>query len=176
VEVMMADRVSSISRRRVLGAAAAFPILASLAVPVAGLAAPPDRRLWNRRLARYLRLAAMAEEVATTGWFASANARHASVADAIKARFGSWEEARRCPEGSALCDPAWDRIEEAEGAYWDRCTAPMQKAAVALALTAAPDLDGIRTKIGIILAHQLDELDSMCRHPLDVILEDIERL
>lgn len=166
----MAGRVSSISRRRVLGAAAALPILASLPAAAATLAAPPDRRLWNRRLT------ARAEEVATTGWFAAANARHASEVEALKARFGSWDEARTSPEGAALCDAMWRRMDQAEDAYWNRCTEPMQKAAVALARTPAPDLGAFRTKLAIVRERALEDLDPMAGRLLGTVLDDLEKL
>lgn len=172
----MAGRASSISRRRVLGAAVALPILASIPAPAATLAAPPDRRLWNRRLARYRRLAAQAEEVATTGWFAAANARHASEVEALKARFGSWDEARTSPEGAALCDAMWRRMDEAEDAYWNRCTEPMQKAAVALARTPAPDLGAFRTKLAIVRERALEDLDPMAGRLLETVLDDLEKM
>lgn len=172
----MAGHVSSISRRRVLGAAAALPILASIPAPVAGLAPPAERRLWNRRLARYRRLAAEAEEVATTGWFRAANARHERDAAVIAARFGSWDLARESREGAALCDAIWRRMGEAEDAYWERCTAPMQRAAAAVALTPVPDLDALRTKVAVMREQALDELELMSRQPLTVLLEDLRQL
>ena len=55
--------------------------------------------LWNRRLARYRRLAAVAEEAATTGWFAAAYARHDRERAEIAARFGSAEAAAESEEG-----------------------------------------------------------------------------
>jgi len=171
----MAGREPSISRRRVLGAAAAFPIVAS--IPAFALpAALPGRTSFDRRLARYRRLAARAEEAATTGWFRAANDRHGREEAEIKARFGGWKEARGCPEGKPLCDAVWRRLDDAEDAYWERCTAPMQKAAVTVALTPAPDLDALRAKIAVMREQELEELDRMPRHPLEVLEEDVARL
>lgn len=67
-------------------------------------------------------------------------------------------------------------IDRAEDAYWRRCTDPMQKAAVALALTPAPDIPAVRAKIAVMRAHELEELECMERHPLEVVEEDLGRL
>jgi hypothetical protein len=171
---MMAGREPSITRRRVLGAAAALSIAAL--IPASALTAQPGRSLWNRRLARYHRLAAQAETVATSGWFRAANDRHERDLATAKVRFGSYDEAQDCPEGRAVCKAIWRQIDDAEDAYWDRCTVPMQKAAVALALTPIPDLEAVRAKIAVMLAQELETLDRMPRHPLEVLLQDLERL
>lgn len=91
-------------------------------------------------------------------------------------RIFGWEKAKGSPEGAALCDAIWQRLDEAEDAYWERCTVPMQKAAVALALTPAPDLDALRAKIAVMREQELETLDRMPRHPLEVLEEDVERL
>jgi hypothetical protein len=176
VEVMMAGRAPSISRRRVIGAAAALPVLPLVpAVPAEPVQAPfpvASRSLWNRRLARYLRLVAEAKAVAETGWFREANDRYERETAAIVERFGSDEskEARR------LRRAAFKRVSKAEDAYWRRCTDPMQKAAVALALTPVPHLAALAAKIAAIKAHQLHELDCMIRDCFEVLEEDVTRL
>ncbi len=86
------------------------------------------------------------------------------------------EEARNRPEGKPLCAAIWRRLDAAEDAYWKRCTAPMQKAAAALALTPAPDLEALRAKIAVMREQALEELDRMPRCPLEVLEEDVARL
>jgi hypothetical protein len=131
----MAGREPSIPRRRVLGAAAALPIAALIPAPL--LPAPAHRGLFDRRLARYRRTVGHARAAAETGWFRAANDRHVHDIAAITARFGARDEADSSPEGTALYDAAWARLNEAEDAYWHRCTVPVHKAAVALVMTPA---------------------------------------
>ena len=170
----MAGPVPSISRRRVLGAAAALPVLAmggQLRETVPECAATCARRLWDRRLARYRRLAAAAAEAAETGWFREANERYEREAAETAAPFGGEsDQARR------LRRAAFERVSAAEDAYWERCTEPMQRAAVALALTPAPDLAAVREKIGVMRAVRLHELGGMPRAYLEVLEEDLGRL
>ena len=178
----MAGREPSTTRRALLGAAASLPVLALTASERAGgtdVVRPERSRgalLWHDRLARYRRLAAEAEQAAATGWFAAANARYEREQAEIAARFGSWEAARETEEGRRHRRTAFDRVDRAEDLYWRRCTDPMQKAAVALVLTLAPDLEALRTKIAVIRAHQLHELDSMIRDCFEVLEEDVGRL
>jgi hypothetical protein len=181
----MAGREPSTTRRRVLGGAAALPVAAFLpaaalpapALPAPALPAPaepsPDRAAWERRLGEYLRIAREAEEAAESGWFAAANARYRAEYEAVAARFGSWEAAAASPEGRRLRRAAFARVCEAEELYWDRCTEPMQKAAVALALTPAPDVAAVRDKARAMRLLQLHELDCMTRDCFEVIEEDL---
>ncbi|HZF96188.1 MAG TPA: hypothetical protein VEZ20_15100 [Allosphingosinicella sp.] len=151
-------------------AAAAVPDHPSPAHP------SPARRLWECRLARYRRIAAEAEAAAETGWFRAANARYGRETEALAARFGSWKAARVSAEGGAEAEAAWRRMDEAEEAYWARCTDPMQDAAVAVALTPAPGIEAVREKIGIMRAAGLQELGRMKRDCLEVLMEDLVRL
>lgn len=182
----MADRALSTTRRALLGAAASIPVLA-LAKPVRAepVEAPPfssDRALWNRRLARYGRLAAEAEEAATTGWFFAANARYdraLAEIETLRTRFFARpeevsSEVEKRLEG--LRRAAFERVAAAEETYWSRCTEPMQRAAVALALTPAPDLPALAAKIGVMRAHELHELASMTRDCFEVLEGDVGRL
>src|SRR5262245_43785586 len=78
---MMAVPKPSTTRRRVLGAAVALPVLAVVPGDIASArtlsSRPGAGALWNRRLALYRRLAAEAEQAATTGWFRAPNDRYA---------------------------------------------------------------------------------------------------
>ena len=166
----MAGREPSISRRRVLGAAAALPLMSSggaiaSAAPSPSPSPSRSRRLWDRRLARYRRLAAETARAAEVGWFREANDRF----DREK------EAAEGAPDAEALRAAAWRRMDAAEDSYWHRCTAPMQEAAAALARTAAPDLEALRDKIGVIRAVRLHELE--CGGDCFEVLEaDVGRL
>ncbi|HEX8124465.1 MAG TPA: hypothetical protein VF548_02680 [Allosphingosinicella sp.] len=119
----------------------------------------PDRALWNRNLARYNRLAAQAKKAEETGWFRAANERFY----------------REMADPGADRKAAFARMTRAESLYWYRCTAPMQEAAVALVLTPAPDLEGVRDKLTTIRTHQLYEPRSMDRDCLEVLEEDLTR-
>jgi hypothetical protein len=170
----MAGREPSISRRRVLGAAAVLPV--SALIPAPALAGLQSHALWERRLAHYYRAVARAEEAATTGWFRAANDRHYRDVAEIEARFGDWKAAQRSPEGAALCKAIWRRMDGAEDAYWKRCSGPLQRAAVALALTPAPDLEALRVKITVMRAQEQEPPDWLERHPFEVLAEDLGRL
>jgi hypothetical protein len=119
---------------------------------------PPTKAetLWNAHLARYRRLAARAEAAAETGWFRAANDRYY----------------RESADPSADRKAAFARVSRAEDLYWRRCTDPMQQAAATLALTPAPDLEALRTKLALIRTHDLQELDCMTRNCFEVLEED----
>ena len=190
----MAAHGSSTTRRRVLGAAAALPVLAfapSTARPEPVEAGPergrrgqsfsPEHRqartLWNRRLAHYHRLATEAEQAATTGWFRSANDLYYREIDAIEALPAAHpDQAENEKRLQCLRRAAFKRIAKAENAYWHRCTAPMERAAVALVLTPTPDLAALAAKLAIIRAHQLHEEDGMTRDVFEVLEEDVRVL
>lgn len=183
----MAEKPLSTSRRTLLGAAAALPVLTLIPSParpepVEGLTLPPGAahrgavEVWNRRDAHYRRLAAASEEAATTGWLAAAYARYDRERAEIAARFGSPEAEAKSEAGRRQRRAAFEQVDAAEEAYWDRCTEPMQKAAVALALTPAPNLPALAAKLGVMRAHELHELPSMTRDCFEVLEEDVRRL
>jgi len=173
----MAGREPSISRRRILGAAAALP-LASLPGqpfgPVAGAAA--DAALWNARLDAYRRLAERARAAAKTGWFRAANDLYYCRCDEIAERFGGKNAAARSEEARRFYDTAFEHLDRAENIYWRRCTAPMEKAAVALVLTPAPDISALRSKLAVLRANHLDEEGALPRPALKLIDEDLKRM
>ncbi len=193
----MAAQKHSSTRRRVLGAAATLPILALAGLPASLRGTVPERGLspsqratearrssaealregrWNRRLARYRRLHAYWKAEAESGAFRQANDRYNRVYAELSARFGSWEKARKSRIGKPLCRAAFARVSVAEDAYYDRCTAPMYKAAIRLVLAPAPDLPALLAKIEIIHEHGLDTFEDMPRYAFEVLREDVERL
>lgn len=162
----MADPALSTSRRALLGAAAALPLLPLSPTvrpePVEGRPALLNEleALWHERLSRYRRLATRAKAVAETGWFRAANDRYNG----------------ECATPGGDRKAAFSCIDRAEDLYWRRCTDPMQKAAAALALTPAPDLEALRAKITVIRTHELHELECMSRNCFEVLEEDVDRL
>lgn len=172
----MAGREPSISRRRILGAAAALPLAALPAPGAEAVRASADRGLWETRLARYRVLAERTRAAAETGWFRAANDRYYAKCAAIAARFGGEEAAAASEEAGALRRAAFRRVDRAEDLYWRRCTAPTQEAAIALAFTRAPDIAAVRTKIAVLRAHDLDEPDAMRRNALEVVDRDLASL
>ncbi|HEX8307820.1 MAG TPA: hypothetical protein VF645_05310 [Allosphingosinicella sp.] len=160
---MMAGHEPSISRRRVLGAAAAIPLLPLSSVraePVEAPASLPDRDLWDRNLARYHRLSTRAKGAEETGWFRAANER--------------WY--RECGDPGTNRKAAFARMTRAENLFWHRCTAPMQEAAVLLVFTTTPDLCALRQKLAAIRAHQLHREGSMECYLIDLLEEDVSAL
>jgi hypothetical protein len=179
----MAAQEHSSTRRRVLGAAAALPVLALTGFPSPVIASreaarqsSPAQARWNRRLARYRRLHARWKTEAESGAFRAVNDRYNREQAALCARFGSWDKACRSRTGKPLCSAAFTRIEAAEDTYYDNCTAPMHRAAARLIVTPAPDLPALLAKIEIIREHELDTFDDLPKHPLDVLREDVAGL
>lgn len=157
----MAGDKPSISRRRVLGAAAFLPV-AALAAPPSAIFPAADAALWERRLGAYQRIAARATAAAERGWFRAANDLYSRQCVEIQTRFGGKDAAAQSEEACELRRAAFRRVNRAEDIYWRRCTAPMQEAAVALLLTPAPDLGAVRDKVAVMRALQLLEVEMGC--------------
>ncbi len=171
----MAGREPSISRRRILGAAAALPLAALPGEPL-GPESGPDASPWTARLNAYRRLAARARAAAETGWFRGANDLYYRLCAEIADRFGGEEAAAGSKEANRLYDQAFERLDCAEDLYWRRCTEPLEKAAIGLALTPAPDIPALRTKLAVLRAHVLDEHDRLPRPALELVDEDLRRM
>ena len=182
----MAAEPHSSTRRRVLGAAAAIPVLVLAGLPAPAVIATPDpirgkqsipaQVLWNRRLARYQRLHAHWKFEAEQGAFRAANDRYMRERTELSARFGSWEKARRSRTGKPLCAAAFARVSAAEDAYYDRCTAPMHRALARLIRTPAPDLPALLAKLEIIREHEPDFFDDAPFHSFAMLREDVRLL
>lgn len=170
----MAAEPHSSTRRHVLGAAAALPVLAVAGLPAAPT--PLDRRTWDQRLGRYRRLHTRWKAEAETGAYRAANDAYYRARAELTARFGSWEKARRSRTGNPLCTAAFARVSDAEDTYYDNCTAPMYRAAARLVGTPAPDLHALLAKIDVIREYGLEPHDDIRRHPIDLLREDVERL
>lgn len=171
------DHEPSISRPRILGAAAALPLAALPGDPPGPAPAPgPAAALWSARLNAYQRLAVRARAAAETGWFRAANDLYYRQCAEIADRFGGQEAAARSEEACRLYDHAFERLDRAEQLYWRRCTAPAEKAAIALALTPAPDIAALRAKLTVLRAHALDEDGALPRPALKLVDEDLRRM
>jgi hypothetical protein len=192
----MAAEPFTTTRRTLLGAAAALPIAA---LPTSVIARTPDpirgprqssraQDIWNRRLATYRRLAARTKEAAETGFYRQALDRYDREVAAIERRFRgrtarlpsahpeqASSEVEMRVEGR-LIRAAFERVDAVEGAFYDRCTAPMQRAAVRLANTPTPNLEALLAKIRVMHEQEVDELGSMARPVLEVLAEDVELL
>ena len=179
----MAEKPLSTTRRSLLGAAAALPVAAFAQVAAEpGPTTPvrPERSRgalrWTRRLTRYRRLAERTREAGETGFFRAANDRYNRERAEVEARFGTWEAAASTAEGRKLRKEIFARVAAAEEAFYNRCTAPMQRAAVTLARTPAPDVQALLAKIRVMQAQQLDELDLLGSSALEVLADDVARL
>jgi hypothetical protein len=191
----MAAEPFTTTRRTLLGAAVALPALRLSAIPPRDggcptrIIAPADdnrgqllvtvpnsTQTWNRRLAAYRRRHASWKHEAEAGAFHAANDEYNRHYNALSARFGSWHEALRSPIGAPLCRAAFAPMNAAEEAFHHDFTAPLQRAAVRLALTPAPDLPALLAKIRVMHEHELDELEGMARPALEVLAENVELL
>lgn len=180
----MATQPLSTTRRALLGAAAALPT-AALAGPVVARTpdlirgtkqSSPAAEIWTRRLARYRLLHARAKAESETGAFRAANAAYNQVFAEMTARFGNWPKALRSKTGKPLCTAAYARITAAETAYCRQYTLPLEKAALALLRTPAPDLHALRAKIEVMRDQQVDCFDGTPSDPLEVVWKDVRRL
>jgi hypothetical protein len=177
----MAAEPFTTTRRTLLGAAASLPLAA---LPAAAqykrgqllVTVPTCSQTWNRRLAEYRRRHASWKHEAEAGAFHAANEEYNRHFADLSARFGSWHEALRSPIGAPLCRAAFAPAAAAEKAFYDDFTAPLQRAAVRLALTPAPDLEALLAKIRVMHEQELDELGRMTRSVLEVLADDVERL
>lgn len=182
----MAAQEHSSTRRRVLGAAAALPVLALVGFPASGMGTVPQRglspspgpaqALWNRRLARYRRIHARWKTEAESGAFRAANDEYNRTRANLIARFGSWENALQSRIGRPLCAASFARVDAAEDFYYDRFTAPLSRAVIQLVQTPAPNLPALLAKIEIIREHELDSHDDMPCPPIELLREDVTRL
>jgi hypothetical protein len=181
---MAAEKHSS-TRRRVLGAAVALPVLAL----AGGLPAPAviasdavarqssgDRQRWNRRFARYRRLHTRWKAEAETGAYRAANDRYEQEKEAIEERFGSWPDALKSKVARPLMKAAFERVNAAENVYYERHTAPMYRAMTQLVQTPVPDLPALRTKLEIIREHEPDLFEDSPFHSFEMLCEDVVRL
>jgi len=181
----MAAEPFTTTRRTLLGVAVSLPAVAlceggPLPAPVIASAekpvlsevegqSTPAHEAWNRRLAEYRRLLARTNEAAEAGFYRRALDRYDREVAAIELRFGG----RANPEARRLIRAAFERVDAVENAYYDRCTAPMQRAAVRLALTPPPDLKALLAKIWVMQEQELDELDLMTRPVLALLADDV---
>jgi hypothetical protein len=182
---MAAEKHSS-TRRRVLGAAVALPVLALAGFPACAEGTVPERglspspspaqTLWTRRLARYRRLHAAWKAEAETGAFRAANDRYERKKAAIEARFGSWAAALASRRARPGMRAAYERVSAAEDLYYHRYTAPMYRAMTRLVHTAAPDLPALLAKIEIIREHEPDLFDDAPLRSFEMLRKDVERL
>lgn len=131
---------------------------------------------WTHRLALYRRLQASWKAEAETGAFRAANDEYARARADLIARFGSWEKARRSRIGKPLCSAAFAHVSAIEDAFYARFTAPMNRAAMQLVMTPAPDLHALLAKIEVIREHELETDDGMRRSPIELLREDVSRL
>jgi hypothetical protein len=178
---MAAQELSS-TRRRVLGAVAALPVIALAGLPAPAVIASAAKQstaaiqTWNRRLARYRRLHARWKAEAESGAFRAANDRYQREKTAIEACFGNWATALKSKVARPLMKAAFERINAAENVYYHRYTAPMLRAMTRLIQTPAPDLPAMLAKIEIIREHEPDLFEDAPPHSFEMLRKDVERL
>ena len=169
---MAADPLTT-TRRTLLGAAVSLPVL-SLPRPIR--AVPVEAATFARRLARYRRLAQRTREAAESGFFRIANDRYNRERAEVETRYGTWEAAAATYEGRKLRRDVFARVAAAEETFYTRCTAPMERAAILLCLTPAPNLPALLAKIRAMQAHELQELDMLPKPALELLAEDVLQL
>ena len=162
------------SRRAILGGIAlAGAVAAAPSAATASLSA--DRQVWNRRVAEWRKLNALMNAERKWGACSRSNEDLKRLEYEMVAKHGTWQAAFASEEDGARCaafNKESDALCAAEVAnYVD----PADRAAIALALTPAPDLDAMLLKIAVIEEHELDNMTWMTRDVMDVLREDAAR-
>jgi hypothetical protein len=121
-------------------------------------------------------LAERAREAAETGFLAEANARYAREREILADPFGDCGTAADSTEAPGFPEAAFARVSHAEEIFYNRCTAPMLRAAILVALTPAPHVPALIQKVRIMQGHHLQEVDAMPRPILEILCDDIRRL
>ncbi len=136
----------------------------------------PDRSVWDRNFAEYRMREALYRADAEFGDMKVAIRVHDEVIMLLERDFGSVAKARLDPTGDSVREVAWQALTAAEERSAIHFDTPLDVAAINLALTPAPDLDAAIFKIQLIQDRQLDNLVSMPRDCMQIVLEDMARV
>ena len=160
-----------LDRRAALSALASSPLAlgGSLAT-----AADVDRTEWDRRLFDYQRLDASQNADADFGQYRKSEDEFTMSKARIERAYG--KHFNRHPEAVAEWEKVWARLTEAEERRYQAFLLPMWEAAIALAMTPAPDLTAALYKIEVIKHEDLDNDRNMPRDPMEIVAEDMTRL
>lgn len=160
-----------LSRRAALSAAAVAPIALSVQPSRAA-----DAGQWEVALQRFRMCEAMKDADEYFGDLAEAGRAHDEHKRQRVRRFGPEGKTQTMPEAMAAREEAWAAMTAAEDAHYKNFIVPIDKAAIALALTPAPNLDALLIKIDIIKRFELDNTKFMPRDPMEIVREDFARL
>ena len=132
--------------------------------------------LWDQRKAKWQLLVALRDADNAFGAHATAYRVWDEVQRSAIDRFGALPRAKEDVGEAKVIEAGWEALSEAEAAWYSDYVHPADLAALELVLTPAPDLDAVLLKATIAKDHELDNMTSMPREPMDVILDDVRRL
>ena len=132
--------------------------------------------LWGQRKAKWQLAVALRDADNAFGAHATAYRAWDEIQRSAIERFGNFQRAKEDAEAGKVIEAEWGALDDAETAWFNEYVHPADLAAIELMLTPAPDLEAVLLKATIAKDHELDNTFSMPREPMDVILEDVQRL
>lgn len=126
---------------------------------------------WDRKVADWLTLDALARSDEEFGVYAKATLEHDNLQLALEEKYG--RSYRKDAEGKKLAEDGFKRICAAEEARLKAFLEPMWASTVELALTSAPNLAAALFKIEVIKREELDNWSSMPRDSFELVAEDM---
>lgn len=131
------------------------------------------RAAWDEAYTTYLARQALYDADLKFGAMRAAERADKWTAQELERLHGqSW---KGHPDAQSAREEAWDAFNDAEQALWRVYGEPLDAARVALLATAAPDLEAVQIKLGILAAFDYT-LSEIGRPGMEVIAADVERL
>lgn len=127
---------------------------------------------WAACYAQYRSLLILRDADVAFGAVAEAKYEHEMAVQRAEARCGSRQEALAQREVKVARRAMIAAEDQHHATYGD----PLEAAAIALVLAAAPDLAAVEIKLGLIRMFEMDNQTAMPRRPMEIIGEDVTGL
>jgi hypothetical protein len=162
-----------INRRTLVAAISAAPVIATMAASYSGIIPSHTHRVWNRRLATYLRMRGAEEADHKDGAMRRAYDTHEAEKAAMVAEFGSSDAVLADPTGSLRWRAAFKRVIASEEQHCARFSRYRWRAADLILATPAPTVAAVITKMQIA---QDEGFEGNGTFVIDTITADLRRL
>lgn len=129
---------------------------------------------WDRLHHAYRLAVALYDANDAFGYTKAINNEHDRLRYDLDQKYGNWRKAPAVDQAAVRA--SLQRCNDASERSLDLYVNPADRAAIALMLTPAPDVDAVHIKIAIAAKHELDNTTGMPREPMDIIIEDVRRL